>query len=303
MHPSASAIRHPPFASGIALGAMTFGGQTDEAEARRIVTLALDAGIAHFDTANVYHSGRSEEILGRLLPRTASIATKVGGRYATESEGLARDHVLRQCDASLRRLGRERIDVYYMHQPDPKTPLEETVAAFDALLRAGKIARVGASNFAAWQVVRMLPTVSIVQPMYNLLARDIEREFLPMCRAMGLDVMVYNPLAGGLLTGKHSPGAPVPGSRFDGNEMYRKRYFHDAMFRAVADLSSLGRPLVDLSLQWLKRQGVGILLGASRAEQLRQNLAAHSGDLDDATAASVDEIYSRLAGPIPRYNR
>lgn len=287
----------------IALGAMTFGGQTDEPEARRIVSLALDAGIAHFDTANVYNAGRSEEILGRLVPKDASIATKVGGRYATTAEGLSRDHVLRACDESLRRLGRERIDVYYMHQPDPATPLEETAAAFDALIRAGKIARAGASNFAAWQVVRMLPTVSVVQPMYNLLARDVEREFLPMCRAMKLEVLVYNPLAGGLLTGKHAPGAPAPGSRFDGNEMYRKRYFLDAMFRAVSEYASLGKPLVALSLQWLRRQGVGILLGASRAEQLRENLAALEGDLDDATCAKVDEIYGRLAGPIPRYNR
>lgn len=292
----------------IALGTMTFGGQADEAESRRIVDAALDGGITHFDTANVYTKGRSEEILGRLLRgRKAEVASKVGSQTSDPKEGLRRDHVLRSCDESLRRLGRERIDLYYMHQPDPATPIEETLSAFEALQKAGKIGRIGASNYAAWQLMQMLETVTIVQPMYNLLARDVERELLPMCRKFGLEVLVYNPLAGGLLTGKHRPGAPSAGTRFDGNEMYQRRYWHDAMFRAVAELEAAAKAAglspVQLALRWLKAQGVGILLGATRADQVRDNLAALEGTLDEATRKACDEVYARLHGPIPRYNR
>ncbi len=291
----------------IALGTMTFGGQADEAESRRIVDAALDGGITHFDTANVYTKGRSEEILGRLLKgRNVEIASKVGSGEGPE-KNLRREHVLKTCDESLRRLGRERIDLYYMHQPDHGTPIEETLSAFESLLKAGKIGRIGASNYAAWQLMQMLETVSIVQPMYNLLARDVERELLPMCRKFGLDVLVYNPLAGGLLTGKHRPGAPTSGTRFDGNEMYQRRYWHDAMFRAVTDLGDVARDAgitpVQLALRWLKAQGVGVLLGATRADQLRDNLAALEGSIDAATRTACDEIYARLHGPIPKYNR
>jgi len=291
----------------IALGTMTFGGQADEAEARRIVDAALDGGITHFDTANVYTKGRSEEILGRLLRgRDVQIASKVGSGEGPE-KNLRRDHVLRTCEESLRRLGRERIDLYYMHQPDHQTPVEETLSAFEALLKAGKIGRIGASNYAAWQLMRMLETVSIVQPMYNLLARDVERELLPMCRTFGLEVLVYNPLAGGLLTGKHAPGPPTARTRFDGNEMYQKRYWHEAMFRAVSDLGQVAKAAglspVQLALRWLKAQGVGILLGATRAEQLGESLAALEGTIDEPTRKACDEAYARLQGPIPKYNR
>jgi len=292
----------------IALGTMTFGGQADEAESRRIVDAALDCGITHFDTANVYTKGRSEEILGRLLKgRPVEVASKVGSKTSDPGECLRRDHILKSCDASLRRLGRERIDLYYMHQPDHDTPVEETLSAFESLLKAGKIGRIGASNYAAWQLMQMLETASIVQPMYNLLARDVERELLPMCRKFGLEVLVYNPLAGGLLTGKHAPGAPAAGTRFDANEMYQRRYWHDAMFRAVSALTDVakaaGMTLVQLALRWLKAQGVGILLGATRAQQVRDNVAALEGSLDEATRKACDEAYARLQGPIPKYNR
>jgi len=294
----------------IGLGTMTFGKQADEAEARRIVDAALEAGITHFDTANVYNAGVSEEILGRLLRGRpgVTIASKVGSRTSDpKNECLRRDHILTSCDASLRRLGLDRIDLYYLHQPDPGTPVEETLSAMETLVKAGKIARVGASNYAAWQLMQMLETVSVVQPMYNLLARDVEREFLPMCRTFDLDVLVYNPLAGGLLTGKHRPGEPAKGTRFDDNALYQGRYWNDAMFRAVAELQEVaraaGRPLLHLALQWLKAQRVGILLGATRAEQLRESAAALRGDLEPADLKACDEVYARLQGPIPKYNR
>lgn len=293
----------------IGLGTMTFGRQADEAESRKIVDAAFAAGITHFDTANVYNAGLSEEILGRCLRGRSgfSVASKVGSKTSDPNEGLRRDHVLRSCDASLKRLGLERIDLFYMHQPDYGTPIEETLGAMESLVKSGKVAKVGASNYAAWQLMQMLETVSVVQPMYNLLAREIERELLPMCRTFGLDVLVYNPLAGGLLTGKHLPGAPAPGTRFDGNELYRKRYWNEAMFRAVAELRQVasegGRSLLQLALQWAKAQGVGMLLGATSARQLEEAAAAIEGTLDPAALQACDEVYARLQGPIPKYNR
>jgi len=293
----------------IGLGTMTFGKQADEAESRRIIDAALAAGITHFDTANVYTAGASEEILGRcLLGRSGiTVASKVGSKTSDPGESLRRDHILKSCEASLRRLGREHIDLYYMHQPDAGTPIEETLSAMETLVKAGKIARVGASNYAAWQLMQMLETVAVVQPLYNLLARDIEREFLPMARTFHLEVLVYNPLAGGLLTGKHRPGEPSKGTRFDGNALYQKRYWNEAMFRAVAELQHVAdaadRTLLQLALQWVKAQGVGMLLGATRAEQIKESVQALEGTIDDATLRACDDVYGRLAGPIPRYNR
>jgi aryl-alcohol dehydrogenase-like predicted oxidoreductase len=293
----------------IALGTMTFGGQSDEKESQRIVDTALDGGITHFDTANVYTKGSSEEILGRCLRGRpgVTVASKVGSKSSDPTEGLKRDHILRSCDASLKRLGMERIDLYYFHQPDDETPIEESLSAMETLVQAGKIARIGASNYAAWQLMQMLETVSIVQPLYNLLARDIERELLPMCRKFGIDLVVYNPLAGGLLTGKHQPGDPAKGTRFDGNAMYQKRYWNEAMFRAVTELREIadraGKSMVELSLQWVKARNVGMILGATRAEQLKQSLAALQGSLEAPTLRACDEVYARLQGPIPKYNR
>jgi aryl-alcohol dehydrogenase-like predicted oxidoreductase len=293
----------------IAFGTMTFGGQTDEKEARRLVDAAIDAGVTHFDTANVYTGGKSEEILGRCLKGRSgvTVASKVGGKYATTQEGLKRGRILASCDESLRRLGRDHLDLYYMHQPDATVPIEESLQAMETLVKAGKVARIGASNYAAWQLVGMTPAVTIVQPMYNLLARDIERELLPMCRHFGLEVVVYNPLAAGLLTGKHRPGEPTSGTRFDKNEMYQKRYWHDPMFRAVEELREVarraGKSMVQLALQWIRAQKVGLLLGASRLDQLQESLRALDGTLDEATLKACDEVYAQLAGPIPKYNR
>jgi aryl-alcohol dehydrogenase-like predicted oxidoreductase len=293
----------------IALGTMTFGDPADEAESRRIVDLAFDRGITHFDTANVYNRGRSEEILGRLLKgRTGfTVASKVGSKTSDPGENLRRDHVLASCDASLKRLGLDRIDLYYMHQPDDATPIEETLGAMEALVKAGKVSRVGASNFAAWQLMRTLETVRVVQPIYNLVAREIERELLPMCRTFDLEVLVYNPLAGGLLTGKHRAGPYTEGTRFARNALYQKRYWHDAMFRAASDLERIakeaGKSMVELALQWVKSRNVGLILGATRAAQLKENLDALEGSLDETMIAACDEVYARLHGPIPKYNR
>ncbi len=305
------------------LGTMTFGGQTDEAAAARIVARALDAGINFFDTANIYHQGRSEMILGKALGarrKDVILASKVRGKMGegADESGLSRRAVFRAVEDSLRRLGTDYLDIYYLHQPDYDVPLEETLEAMEELVRQGKVRWPGSSNYASWQVVRMLWLAEkngwrpawVSQPMYNLLARGIEQEFLPMAGEFGISTVVYNPLAGGLLTGKHRQEAPLPGTRFDGNQMYLDRYWHPAYFEAVEKLRQIaegaGRSLVSLALNWLLHHTAAdcIILGASRLEQLEQNLAAlEEGPLPPEAVAACDRVWDGLRGVTPKYNR
>jgi 1-deoxyxylulose-5-phosphate synthase len=207
--------------SRICFGTMTFGSQVDEKTAARMIDYCLDAGINFFDTANVYNQGLSETILGRVLGNRRErvvLASKVRGKMgeAPDESGLSRAAIMKAVDQSLQRLGTDYLDLYYLHMPDTHVPVEESLEAMDRLVRAGKVRYPASSNYAAWQVVRMLwasekkgykpPTVT--QPMYNLLARGIEQEYLPMCCEMGVSTIVYNPLAGGLLTGKQNGQTP-----------------------------------------------------------------------------------------------
>jgi len=310
--------------SRLSFGNMPFGSQTDEAAARRLVDRCLEAGINFFDTANIYNQGRAEEMLGQVLAgRRAQVilATKVRGKMeqAPEETGLSRPAMHKALESSLRRLQTDYVDIYYLHQPDYDVPMEETLAAMDGLVRAGKVRYPAVSNYAAWQVceihwlcegnVFMPPYIS--QPMYNLLARGVEEEYLPFCQRFGVAVVPYNPLAGGLLTGKHArERAPLAGTRFDGNKLYLDRYWHADYFAAVEDLAAVAREaektLVELSFQWLLSQPVvdSIILGASRLEQLEENLkACEGGCLDDATLARCDAVWKRLRGITPKYNR
>jgi len=305
------------------LGTMTFGGQADEDECYKLFRVAMDAGINFYDTADVYNRGRAEEILGALIKGMRDdlvIATKVFNPMGEKvnQRGLSRKWILRECEASLRRLQTDYVDLYQLHQPDYETPLEETLMAMDQLVREGKVRYVGCSNYAAWQVVQMLwicdrrdlaPVVS-VQPMFNLLARGVEQELLPMCRQFGLATMVYNPLAGGMLTGKHVQGQPpAKGTRFDDNKMYLDRYWCDANFAAVAELQQIahkaGKSLVELSLQWLLAHPdvTCVILGASRSAQLEENLKALEGEINDEVRAGCDAVWAKLAGVAPKYNR
>ncbi|MDW8352888.1 MAG: aldo/keto reductase, partial [Bryobacterales bacterium] len=226
--------------------------------------------------------------------------------------------IFRAIEDSLRRLGTDYVDIYYLHQPDYDVPLEETLEAMEELVRQGKVRWPGSSNYASWQVVRMLWLAQthgwrpawVTQPMYNLLARGIEQEYLPMAREFGVSTIVYNPLAGGLLTGKHRPEAPLPGTRFDGNPLYLDRYWHPAYFDAVDKLKRIaaeaGRSLVSLALNWLLHHTAAdvIILGASRLEQLEQNLAAlEDGPLADEAVAACDRVWDGLRGVTPKYNR
>jgi aryl-alcohol dehydrogenase-like predicted oxidoreductase len=309
--------------SRVCFGTMTFGSQADEAASARMVDFCLDNGVNFLDSANVYNQGASEEILGRAMRGKRDrivLASKVRGKMGDgpAMEGLSKAAIFRAIDDSLRRLGTDYLDLYYMHQPDYSAPVEESLAAMDELVRQGKVRQVASSNYSGWQVTEMLwiaekngyQRAVITQPMYNLLARGIEQEYLPMCKRFGVSTVVYNPVAGGLLTGKQKAEAPVQGSRFDGNKMYLDRYWHAADFEAVESLKQLaaqaGRSLLSLALNWVYRHTAAdcIILGASRLEHLEQNLKAlEEGPLPEETLRGCDEVWKKLRGPIPQYNR
>lgn len=308
-----------PNASRLVLGTMTFGSQLDEAGSLRVVDAALDRGINFLDTANVYNNGISEQITGKALKGRRDkiiLATKVRGKVgdAPEDIGLSARAIAKQIDASLQRLDTDYVDVYYMHMPDPATPIEESLEAISRLVDAGKVRHIAASNYAAWQMAEIQHIsprpVKISQPMYNLLARGIESEYLPMCARYGVDTYVYNPLAGGLLTGKQIDAQPLPGTRFDGNQMYLDRYWHPAQFRAVEKLKQIaalaGRSMISVSLGWLLHHTpiTGIILGASKLEQLEANLdASKDGPLPADTLQALNQVWAELKGVTPQYNR
>lgn len=309
--------------SRLCFGTMTFGGQTDEQTSVHMVECCLDAGIDFFDTANVYTGGTSETMLGRALKgrrHRVTLASKVSNKVgdAPDQKGLSRPAIRRAIDESLRRLETDYLDLYYMHLPDYSTRLEESLAAMEELVKEGKVRHVAQSNYAAWQIAEMqwiaekhnYQPVVVSQPMYNLLARGIEQEFLPMSKEFGIANVVYNPLAGGLLTGKHKSAEPIRGSRFDKNKMYLDRYWHADDFSAVEAVRDIaqtsGRSMVSLALCWLLHHTSieCVILGASKLEQLEQNLAAaQEGPLDAETLAALDKVWERLRGVTPKYNR
>lgn len=309
--------------SRAAFGTMTFGSQVDQATATRMVDLCLDRGLNFFDTANVYNRGASETMLGQALKgRRADVilATKARGKMgdAPDQSGLSRAAITRAIDESLRRLGTDYIDIYYMHQPDYAVPLEESLETIAALVEQGKVRYAGSSNYSSWQVCRMLwiaerrgfQPALIAQQMYNLIARGLEQEFVPMAAEMGVSIIAYNPLAGGLLTGKHSRESIAPGTRFDDNPMYQDRYWHEQNFEAVRELTAIseaaGRSLVSLALNWLLHHTATdcVILGASSLDQLEQNLAAlEEGALGADVVKQCDDVWKKLRGPTPVYNR
>jgi len=229
----------------LVVGTMNFGKRTPEPEAQRIVARALERGLDFFDTANVYNDGDSERILGRALRgKPARVATKMGIGKMSDPEGLAPERITAAIDESLRRLGTDRVDLYYFHKPDHSRPLEPSVRAMEKLVDAGKVRAWAVSNFASWQIADLLhfarirPRVS--QVLYNLLIRQLELEYFRFARTYAVHTTIYNPLAGGLLAGK-------PGARFENNPMYQRRYLTDRFFElaeAFARLASeAGYPL------------------------------------------------------------
>jgi aryl-alcohol dehydrogenase (NADP+) len=306
--------------SRLCLGTMTFGLQCDEPASRAILDRAAEGGITFLDTADVYPIGgtpetvgRTEEILGRWLTGRRHefiVATKCSGATGGRSwdRGLSRKHVLDAIDASLRRLQTDYVDLYQAHHPDPETPIEETLRAFDDIVRAGKARYVGCSNYPAWQTARALGRSDVlglarfetVQPRYNLLFRQIERELLPLCAAEGLAVIPYNPLAGGFLSGKHRREAgPTPGTRFTlgtAARRYQERYWREREFETVDALRGLaaeaGMSMIQLALAWVLAHPAvtSPIVGASRPAQLDDAMAAVGKTLDSGLKTRLDEL-------------
>ena len=306
--------------SRLCLGTMTFGLQCDEATSRAILVRAAAGGITFLDAADVYPvgggfqtAGRTEEIVGRWLEGRRHefiVATKCGGAMSERpwDRGTSRKHVLDAIDASLRRLRTDYVDLYQLHHPDPETPIDESLRALDDVVRAGKARYVGCSNFPAYQLARALGRSELlgvgrfdtVQPRYNLLFRQIERDLLPLCREEALAVIPYNPLAGGLLSGKHRrETGPTPGTRFTlGNAAgrYQDRYWHEREFATVEALRPLaaeaGLSPTQLALAWTLAEPAitAPIVGASRPEQLDDAIAAVEKPLDAALKARLDEL-------------
>ena len=309
--------------SRLALGTMTFGLQTEESVAHAILDKATDAGINFLDTANVYPlggdtgtAGRTEEIIGRWLKASPGrrarniVATKAVGVMGPSAwdQGASRKHLLDAIDASLKRLNTDHVDLYQLHSDDPNTPLDETLEALDVIVRSGRARYVGVSNFLAYRLARAigrseaLRTVKFVsvQPRYSLLFREIERELLPLCAEEGLAVIPYNPLAGGLLTGKYAKGsAPADGTRFTlgtAAGRYQDRYWNDKAFDAVSELERIadeaGIPLASLAVAWVMAQPTitAPLLGASKPEQLDATIAAASLKLDASLMDQLNKV-------------
>jgi aryl-alcohol dehydrogenase-like predicted oxidoreductase len=306
----------------LCLGAMNFGKRTSEADARRIVARALELGIVHIDTANAYADGESERIVGDALRghrENVVIATKCGfGRVGGKAEGLGRARLLRAIDESLSRLGTDWVDIYYLHVPDHATPVEETLDALAELLDQKKIRAWGVSNYAAWQVLEMIHLADarrmarprIAQQLYNVLLRQLDVEYFAFARRFELHTTVYNPLAGGLLSGKHlRDGSTQRGSRFEKNRLYQGRYYNDTMFDRVDALTDLARAesmtILDLSYAWLAdAPGVdSILLGPATVKQLEEGVAACNRGLSPEVRGLVDALYRVWLGTDTYYVR
>jgi len=307
--------------SKVAFGTMTFGSRVDAADAQWMVDRCIDAGVTHFDTANTYNAGDSERMLARVLEGRrdkVTIATKVRHSVGEEPGSLSPEHIAQAIDASLARLDTDHVDVYYLHQPDDDVPIAETLGAMAALVDAGKIGHIGVSNYAAWQIADIhalsaqhgWPRVSIAQQMYNLISRGLDDEYASFAAAHGMTTVVYNPLAGGLLTGRYQTAdQPEPGTRFS-SASYRERYWNERQFAAVDALATVAADaqmsLTQLAMRWLLSRPVvdSVLVGASTREQLDENLSA----LDDSPLSPelldcCDDVWQQLKGPVPRYNR
>lgn len=312
--------------SKLCLGTMTFGLQADVATSFAIMDTADQAGINFIDTADAYplganldQVGRTEEIVGDWLRERGArdrivLATKCFNKMGPgpNDQGLSRRHIIAACEASLRRLKTDYIDLYQAHVFDGSTPIEETLSAFDDLVHAGKVRYIGCSNYPTWRLADALWTSKLhnlaryesVQPRYNMLFRMIEDELLPLAQAHNLAVMAYNPLAGGVLTGRYRQSrAMEQGTRFtlqNSGEMYQRRYWQDPMFNAVDRLAQVveahGQSLTEVAIAWvLSQPGVTVaILGASKPEQLTESLRGQDVTLDEEVRAVCDDLWFTL---------
>jgi aryl-alcohol dehydrogenase-like predicted oxidoreductase len=310
--------------SPLCLGCMMFGGKTSPDDSYAIIDRALDAGINFLDTANVYSRGRSEEVTGEALKRNGKrsqvvLATKVHGTMDDDDPnayGSSRRHIIEQCEASLRRLQTDYIDLYQIHRPRSDTPIDETLRALDDLVRAGKVRYIGTSTFGAWQLVESLWVAKeyglnrfvCEQPPYHILDRRIERELLPMAQAYGFGVIPWSPLAGGLLTGKYTREDPSPaGARYAdvaNNARFAARKT-DEVYDVVEELAPVakakGVTMAQFALAWCMHQpGVtSPIIGPRTMEQLEDNLGALDAEITADDRAAVDALVppGRMASP------
>lgn len=295
--------------SSLCFGTMSFGGDADEATSAALYARCRDAGINFFDCANVYGRGRAEDLLGRFMAghRDELILTsKVGFRMrdGINGEGLSRRHILREAEDSLRRLGTDRIDVYFCHRFDPATPMEETLAAFDTLVQQGKILYPAVSNWAAWQIAKALglsalsgwARFAMMQPMYNLTKRQAEVELLPLAQSEGIGVIPYSPLGGGLLTGKYGANQRPAAGRLVENAMYQQRY-GDEMHYVVAErfthyARTHGHHPATLAVAWVMSHPAvtAPIIGARNLEQLEASLAAAEIEMTSTWRAEISAL-------------
>ncbi len=317
--------------SKLCLGTMTFGLQVDEQKSHQILDTAAEAGITFLDTADVYplgapshaEKGRTEEIIGRWIYRKRDdfvLATKGNAAMSDKpwDRGNGRKHLIEACENSLRRLQTDYIDLYQLHGTDWDTPLEETMSALHDLVTSGKVRHIGVSNWPAWLLARSIGVAETngwtrfasVQPRHSLLYRQIEQELLPLCEYEGIAVIPYNPLAGGMLSGKHRRDEPAEANTRFGlivaGKYYSERYWKDAEFDAVEQIRPIaeaaGIPMVTLAVAWqLANPAVtSSIIGASRPEQLADVIAAATTELDPDVIAALDQTtdHFRLTEPV-----
>ncbi len=296
--------------SVVGLGCNNFGGRLDQAGTDAVVGAAHEAGVTLFDTADIYGGARSEEFHGRALGARRDevvVATKFGVPYADHEGGAAPDYVRRAAEDSLRRLGTDRIDLYQLHFPDPKTPIADTLDALDELVRAGKVREIGCSNITAPQLDEAQAAAGdgarfvSVQNNFSILHREAEAQVLPACERLQVAFLPYFPLANGLLTGKYRHGEPPPaGTRLAGmDDQQAAGLLTDEVLERVSALDALagasGHSVLDLAIAWLLQRSAvaSVIAGATRPEQVRMNVAAGDWDPGPQVAAEVDGIAPR----------
>jgi aryl-alcohol dehydrogenase-like predicted oxidoreductase len=277
--------------SYLCMGTMTFGREADPAESKAMFNHCRDAGVNFFDCADVYSQGRAETILGELIADCRDeliVTSKFGSSMGTglNDGGGSRRHLAASLEASLRRLNTDHLDIYFLHRFDEQTPFEETLSALDDVVAQGKVRYIGCSNFAAWQIAKALGVSAVngwspfhcVQPMYNLVKRQAEVEILPLAKSENLGVISYNPLGGGILSGKYGIDRQAEQGRLTGDDMYRKRYRDQWMYDAAVKFSQLAKDNgchpVSLALAWAAHHPAvtAPIMGARNVEQLNDSL-------------------------------